>query len=83
MPTYNKVSYDSETYVDTNAGRGLLANDQVILANSEEYYADGSVVMRDNVAFEPVIKCNNTVILCKDKWTVRCDGSEVHIKESY
>ena len=88
MPTYNKVSYGTETYTEIGGdspghGYGILANNQDILANSERYYADGSVVMNDNVAFEPVIKCNNTVIKCNDKWTVRCDGSEVHVKESY
>ena len=87
MPTYTKISYDTETYKDIGEspghGYGLLADNEDILANSEAYYADGSVVMKGNVSFEPVIKCNDTVILCNDKWTVLCDGGEVHVKESY
>lgn len=82
MTDYNKISYDTETYKDAGHGYGILANDQDILANDEEHYATGAVVMRDTLAFEPEIKCNDTVILCKDRWTVNCNGTQVYVKDS-
>lgn len=82
MTTYNKTSYDTETYIDTAPGFGILANDQTILANDQEHYATGGVVMRDTLAFEPEIKCNDSVVLCKDRWSVNCAGREVYIKDT-
>lgn len=83
MPTYTKISYDTETYTDIGDspghGYGILADNEDILANSEDYYADGSVVMNDNLAFEPEILCKNTVILCSDKWSLLANGCEFYI----
>ena len=83
MTDYNKISYDTETYTDAGHGYGILANEQLILANSQDYLATGAVVMRDVVANAPVIKCNDTVILCKDRWTINCNGTTVYVKQEY
>jgi hypothetical protein len=34
------------TYADTNAGRGIRCNNTTIFCNNQDYYCDGSVVLR-------------------------------------
>lgn len=83
MPTYTKITYQTTTPLAEAAGRRIMANDTTIYANSEEYYADGSVVMRNIVSNHPEIKCNNTTIKCNDRWTVLCNGCLPYTKETH
>ena len=82
MTDYNDISYDTESYTDTGHGRGIFVDEQGLYVDNIEYYVDGSVVFRDTMAYEPEIKCNNTVVLCNDRWTVNCAGREVYIKDT-
>jgi len=48
MPTtYNKETHTSTTHDKTNAGYGILCNNEDILCNNEDYDCHGAVVMRD------------------------------------
>jgi hypothetical protein len=51
------------THNMTRAGLGILADNQNIYADSVDYYADGSIVMRDTVGGH-VLKCNSTEVKC-------------------
>ncbi len=53
------------THIKTEPGLGILADNQDILANSIDYYADGSAVMNDTVGGH-VLLCSNTTVLCRD-----------------
>lgn len=48
VTTYNKETYASTSHSKTNAGYGLLCNNEDILCNNEDYDCHGAVVMRDN-----------------------------------
>uniref|UniRef100_A0A6M3Y0X1 Uncharacterized protein n=1 Tax=viral metagenome TaxID=1070528 RepID=A0A6M3Y0X1_9ZZZZ len=75
MPTYSNISYATTTATDSTHGRGLDAGETGIYADNQFYLADGSVYMRpvnDWLTYQ--ILCNNTVILCRDKWQVLANG---------
>ncbi|MFC1567327.1 hypothetical protein ACFL3R_00635 [Thermodesulfobacteriota bacterium] len=86
MTTYNNVSHTTTSYdtigVDSPLhGYGILVDEQLLFVDDQGHYVDGSVVYRDTLAYEPEIKCNNETILCIDRWTVNCDGTQVYVKE--
>jgi len=59
-------TYGSTTYKKTEPGLGILADNQDIYADSDRYYADGSIVMRETTS-EQGLRCNDRVILCNDR----------------
>ena len=77
------------THYDTYPGLGIKADDTLIDADTEDYYADGAVVMRDieypsdTHATEMFnLKCNERVIGCNST-EFNCTGSVMLYEESY
>jgi len=81
VTTYSDISYSSTTSTDTAPGRGLLVTETAFYVDNEDYYVDGSVVMRD-VVNRTIIKCNDTNVLCNSR-TVLCNNSDLIDEVSY
>ena len=72
---HDTVTYPSTTHTAIKADYGILVNNTDILVNSEDYYIDGSMVMR-NTQVALGIRCNDRVILCNSR-DIDCNGATI------
>lgn len=75
--TYNAIEYDCNGLILTqDTINTLLANNTVVFANTDFYWADGTIRMIDSLVGHG-IRCNDKIILCQS-FNYDCQGAIIY-----